>query len=334
MPSAPSAKLVRAAHAQYAAVAQRAAREAPAESGTPAWVLALCGLLAVVVAIAWGFVPISSKYLMEAGFGPWALLVLRAVIAYGVMVLIAPMRLYAGLRTEVLAMLLGAALVPAGWGLQNVALVDGTVSDVAISAAVAPIFAGMIASALLRTALHWLLTLGAVTVIAGLLLTFFDTGVMQGSSLIPIGWGLLAAIGLALYSLLLRACGDVSAALLMRKILGWGLIASLPFYFAESAASPTDGELLARPDVIANLIFLAAAAAGTFFWHSITLRIGTRAAGPISHLAPAAAVAASIALFDDPISYVGIMGGAMVLCGAVCAHTGLLKLAAIAARRF
>lgn len=330
MSASPSARHIRSVHAQYAAAA---AREAPAPEGISERQRLLYWALAVGVAAVWGVVPISSKYLIETGFGAWTLLVLRVVIAYGVMVLIAPMKLFVGIRSEAIAVILGVVLVPVGWGLQNLALVNGTVSDVAISASAAPIFAGLIASALLRTRLHWLLKLGAVASASGMLLTAFDTGIMSDLSLEPIVWGLVAAVGLALYSLILRAAGDVPASLMMRKILGWGLVFSLPFYFYESADFSTEGKLLFRPDVLANLAFLAVAAAGAFFWQRLALKIGAQAVGSIAYLSPVIAVAASIAIFDDPISYVGIMGGTMVLCGAVCAHTGLLRVAVETARR-
>lgn len=97
-------------------------------------------LLALFVIVCWGLTPVSTKVLYDYGMGPWAVLALRVVIAYGVLIFLSPKTIYAGTpRDEGLCVLLGIALVPVYYGLQNVALVSGDAATVAITATMAPI---------------------------------------------------------------------------------------------------------------------------------------------------------------------------------------------------
>ena len=89
-------------------------------------------LLALFVIVCWGLTPVSTKVLYDYGMGPWAVLALRVVIAYGVLIFLSPKTIYAGTpRDEGLCVLLGIALVPVYYGLQNVALVSGDAATVA-----------------------------------------------------------------------------------------------------------------------------------------------------------------------------------------------------------
>ena len=96
-------------------------------------------LLALFVIVCWGLTPVSTKVLYDYGMGPWAVLALRVVIAYGVLIFLSPKTIYAGTpRDEGLCVLLGIALVPVYYGLQNVALVSGDAATVAITATITP----------------------------------------------------------------------------------------------------------------------------------------------------------------------------------------------------
>lgn len=291
-------------------------------------------LLALFVVVCWGLTPVSTKVLYAYGMGPWAVLALRVVLAYGVLIFISPKIIYAGTpRDELLCALLGIALVPAYYGLQNVALDSGDAATVAITATMAPILIGFAATALFRKPMHWLMGLGACASITGLVLLAVDSCILQEMPLSVIGWSLAAAAGFALYSMLLRATGDLPPLLILRKSMGYGLLATLPFYFTEFQ---TEALVLQDPVVIGNLLFLSIGAlAGCWaLWQIVVRHIGGEAAGIWSYFAPVVTVIGGIYFLDETISYIGIMGGTMIICGVISAHTGLVKIAMAVAKRF
>ena len=291
-------------------------------------------LLALFVIVCWGLTPVSTKVLYDYGMGPWAVLALRVVIAYGVLIFLSPKTIYAGTpRDEGLCVLLGIALVPVYYGLQNVALVSGDAATVAITATIAPILIGFAGSALFRKPMHWLMGLGACAAGTGLVLLAVDSCILQEMPLSVIWWSLGAAAGFALYSMLLRAAGDLPPLLMLRKSLGYGLLASIPFYYSEFE---TEAFLLSEPVVLGNILFLSIGALAICWalWQVVVRRIGADAAGIWSFFAPVATVLGGIFILHEEISYIGIMGGTMIICGVISAQTGLVKIAMAVAKRF
>ena len=125
-------------------------------------------LLALAVAVCWGLSVNSTKVLIDAGFGPWAVLALRTVLAYGLLIFLSPKIFYTNLRTEVKTALLGVALVPLAHGLQNLALASGQSSTTAVLTATAPIFTGLLALAFFREfRFHWMSLAGTLAALAG-----------------------------------------------------------------------------------------------------------------------------------------------------------------------
>ena len=125
-------------------------------------------LLALAVAVCWGLSVNSTKVLIDAGFGPWAVLALRTVLAYGLLIFLSPKIFYTNLRTEVKTALLGVALVPLAHGLQNLALASGQSSTTAVLTATAPIFTGLLAVAFFREfRFHWMSLAGTLAALAG-----------------------------------------------------------------------------------------------------------------------------------------------------------------------
>ncbi|WP_410101890.1 hypothetical protein [Sutterella wadsworthensis] len=70
-------------------------------------------LLALFVVLCWGMTLVSSKVLLNFGMQPWALVELRSVLAYGILIFLAPMQLYSGtMRGEITVALLGLTSIP------------------------------------------------------------------------------------------------------------------------------------------------------------------------------------------------------------------------------
>lgn len=291
-------------------------------------------LLALILALGWGFTNISTKYLYIYGMGPWAVLALRGILAYGVLIFIAPKQLYAGtVKDEFKCFILGAAMMPGYFGMQNLALSYGQACAVSVAVATGPLMTALVAALLFRgLKLHWMTGLGAVAAATGLFLLWFDQSVMEALPPLAIWLALAGAAGFALYSLLLRSLANLPGLVALRKTVGYGTIAALPFFFSET---PTEGMILANPVVMANLLYLSvgAIAVSTSLWLLAEKKIGAEACGFYFYVWPLAAVVGGLWLLGESMSYVGFMGAAMILCGVICAQAGLARIAAAAARR-
>ena len=101
-------------------------------------------LLALFVVLCWGMTLVSSKVLLNFGMQPWALVELRSVLAYGILIFLAPMQLYSGtMRGEITVALLGLTSIPLFFGLQTLALEHGVVSTTASLIAMGPLLSSL-----------------------------------------------------------------------------------------------------------------------------------------------------------------------------------------------
>lgn len=88
--------------------------------------------------------------------------------------------------------------------------------------------------------------------------------------------------------------------------------------------------------MLGNILFLSIGALAICWalWQVVVRRIGADAAGIWSFFAPVATVLGGIFILHEEISYIGIMGGTMIICGVISAQTGLVKIAMAVAKRF
>ena len=155
-------------------------------------------LLALFVVICWGLSYVSTKVLYAYGMGPWAVVAMRAVLAYGLLIFLAPRNLYAGtMRAEITVAILGIVSVPLCFGLQNQALVTAQASTTAVLVAMGPIATGLLAMVALRTwKIHWMTVLGLVAAFTGAFLLYFDAVIMNEMALKGFLLGIAAPVAL------------------------------------------------------------------------------------------------------------------------------------------
>ena len=289
-------------------------------------------LLALFVIVVWGFSFVATKYLYAIGLGPYTVLTLRTLIAYGILVALSPhQKIFAdNIRDELKLFLLGVVCVPIYYGLENLALMYTSASAVAALMATAPLMTSVIV--LLRWhsfRLHWMSKLGICAAATGTFLVLFDTQIMQN---LPLAGALLcvgSAFAWAVYSALLKTFNGYSGAFVARKAFGYGLLTVFPFYLAEgpSASAP----FLAEPEVIALIFFLAAGPTTlcTVLWNRASLIVGASSVNHYLYWIPVVTIAAGMTLLDETMSFVGLMGAAMILCGVWSAEIGTKRVSAV-----
>ena len=291
-------------------------------------------VLAFLVAVLFGLTFISTKWLYGFGMGPFAVLMWRSLLAYGFLLLIAPKNLWSGnLRDELRIAALGIVSSTLYLGLQNLAIAWAPASSVSVVASTAPLMTALLALVWLRAfRMHWKSGLGLCSAATGLCLVLFDSAAMQDLPLTGYWLALGSALGWGLYSMILRTVADRPILFVARKATGYGMMALLPFFLLEE---PTEVSVLLEPVVIANLLFLAVGATALSFmlWHKAVRVLGTQGASPWLYASPLVTVTVGLAFFNESMSFVGLMGAAMILCGVYIAQTGLAKIAFEISRR-
>lgn len=289
-------------------------------------------LLALIVIAAWGFSNIATKFLYAHGMGPYAVLALRTVIAYGILVVLAHGRIFAdSIRDELRFVLLGILCVPVYSGLENLALTQANAGTVAAIMAAAPLLTALIVILRWRNfRLHWMTKLGIWTATTGLILVAFDDLIMQGLSGTGFALALVAAVAWAVFTALLKSVHCYEPLFVARKTMGWGMISVLPLFLMED---PTDAMLLTDPKLAATLIFLAAGPTTlcTVLWQRAAHATGPNAIRNGLFLIPLITIAAGGCLLGESMSFVGIMGTLMMLCGVWSADLGMKRVSAVLA---
>ena len=272
-------------------------------------------LLALVAVSAWGLSYIATEWLYTQGLGPFAVLTIRTFLAYAVLLILSHKQFLADeLIDEAKFALLGVACIPFYHGLENLALQETNTGTVATIMASAPLFTAFVVIALHHSfRLHWMTKLGIVTVATGMCLIWFDNHVIQQLPEAGFYLALGAALAWACYSALLKSVHKYGAVFMARKTFGWGLIAVMPFNLMEDAAPV---EALTDPVSAALLVFLAVGPTTlcTLLWQRAAREAGAQQIRNLLFLIPVIAMIAGLVILDESVTFIGVMGAAMILC--------------------
>lgn len=288
--------------------------------------------LAILVIAAWGFSNIATKFLYANGMGPYAVLAIRTLIAYGILICLCHGKLLANsIADEARLALLGILCVPIYHGLENLALTEAHAGTVSVIMASAPLLTALLVLLRWRAfRLHWMTKLGICTAITGLILVAFDDLIMSDLPTEGFFLALVAAFAWAVYTALLKSVHNYEPLFVARKTFGWGLVAVMPFFLTED---PTDIALLSDPSLMMALVFLAAGPTTlcTVLWQRATHATGANAIRNGLFLVPLITIGAGWWLLGESMSFVGIMGALMVLCGVWSADIGMKRVLAVLA---
>ena len=273
-----------------------------------------------------------AEWLYTQGLGPFAVLTIRTFLAYAVLLILSHKQFLADeLIDEAKFALLGVACIPFYHGLENLALQETNAGTVATIMASAPLFTAFVVIALHHSfRLHWMTKLGIVTVATGMCLIWFDNHVIQQLPEAGFYLALGAALAWACYSALLKSVHKYGAVFMARKTFGWGLIAVMPFYLMEDAAPV---EALTDPVSAALLVFLAVGPTTlcTLLWQRAARETGAQQIRNLLFLIPVIAMIAGLVILEESVTFIGVMGAAMILCGVWCSDLGMKRINAVLA---
>lgn len=275
-------------------------------------------LAALFTVSVWGATFVSTKALIAAGLTPAEIFLMRFALGYLCILPLAPRRLRAENRRDEAAF--AAAGVCGGslyFLLENVALEYAPASNVSLLVCTAPVWTALAAG---RAARGERMTrrqaAGAALAAAGMALVVLNGRFVLHIS--PAGdlLALAAALSWMGYSLVIKRLGArYPASFIARKVFFYGMATILPvFAFRPFAAT---GELLARPVVWANLLFLGVVASGFCYalWNAVMRRLGAVRATNYIFFNPLVTMLTAALCIGERITAPALAGAAMILCG-------------------
>ena len=275
-------------------------------------------LAALFTVSVWGATFVSTKALIAAGLTPAEIFLMRFALGYLCILPLAPRRLRAENRRDEAAF--AAAGVCGGslyFLLENVALEYAPASNVSLLVCTAPVWTALAAGRADRgERMTRRQAAGAALAAAGMALVVLNGRFVLHIS--PAGdlLALAAALSWMGYSLVIKRLGArYPASFIARKVFFYGMVTILPvFAFRPFAAT---GELLARPVVWANLLFLGVVASGFCYalWNAVMRRLGAVRATNYIFFNPLVTMLTAAACIGERITAPALAGAAMILCG-------------------
>ena len=275
-------------------------------------------LAALFTVSVWGATFVSTKALIAAGLTPAEIFLMRFALGYLCILPLAPRRLRAENRRDEAAF--AAAGVCGGslyFLLENVALEYAPASNVSLLVCTAPVWTALAAGRADRgERMTRRQAAGAALAAAGMALVVLNGRFVLHIS--PAGdlLALAAALSWMGYSRVIKRLGArYPASFIARKVFFYGMATILPvFAFRPFAAT---GELLARPVVWANLLFLGVVASGFCYalWNAVMRRLGAVRATNYIFFNPLVTMLTAALCIGERITAPALAGAAMILCG-------------------
>lgn len=296
--------------------------------------------LAFLTVAIWGVTFVSSKVLIAEGLEPSQIFFLRFLLAYAGMWLLAPVfrkngvHLFAkSLVDELYMVLLGMTGGSFYFLLENTALKYTQASNVSFLVSSSPLvmlslsllvrrfMKGRMADGQEKVRVGGVFIAGTLMALAGIaMVVFVDSGV----NISPKGdfMALGAALCWGVYSVLMGVVGsEYSSAFITRKVFFYGLLTIVPFLFF---CPPVTAELLLRPAVWTNLLFLGVVASLACFviWNEVMAKIGNVTSTNYVYLNPFFTLLFAVLLLGERLTPLSAAGSVLIVLGVIAAGKG------------
>ncbi len=285
----------------------------------------ICHVLAVLVVAAWGSSFISTKILLNAGLGSTEIYLIRFLLAYVIMVILAHKRWFCRrLSEELLFLLCGLFAGSLYFLVENTALEYTTTTNVGLLTSTSPLFTMLFISLVYRSERpNGGMVIGSLVAFAGVVLVILNSATdSDGMGFNPIGdiLSLIAAASWAVYSLILRRLNvEYDVMFITRKTFFYGMLTSLPVLLLETPKPGREPflEILSHSEVWGNLIFLGLGSSLLAFliWAEVIKRVGAVKANNYLYLQPIVTMIVSYLILKEAITLVGICGSVLILGG-------------------
>lgn len=275
-------------------------------------------LLAMLVVTVWGVTYVSTKILLTNGLTPAEIMFYRFLMAYVLIWFIAPRRIWADTpRDEGLFLLAGICGGSLYFQTENIALDITLASNVALILCTAPVWTAILSHFFVRgERLRGTLIAGSLVALSGVGMVIFNGRFVLKIS--PLGdlLTVAAALSWAFYTIILKKLdGRYPVLFITRKVFFYGLVTLLPVFFFSPPS--LDADILIRPVVIGNLLFLGVIASLLCYiiWNNVVKRLGGVRANNYIYASPLVTLVTSALVLDEKITWVAILGGMLIVGG-------------------
>ena len=280
-------------------------------------------ILAIITSAIWGTTFISSKLLLQEGLSPAAIMMLRFVLAYVLMLPFVKGKWFCkSLKDELLMVLLGISGGSLYFLLENTALVYTQASNVAIIIAATPLLTMLTVNLLDRGKDASKRLYGySLMSLAGVALVILNGNFVL--KLNPIGDLLTfgAVVTWVIYSIIIAKVQErYSSWMITRKIFFYGVVTLLPYFLIEPWN--VTWEMMSRPMVWGNIAYLGVLASlGCYMtWNIVIKRLGAVDATNYLYINPIVAMITANLLLGERITPLAIAGTALILVGVYLAE--------------
>ena len=280
-------------------------------------------ILAILTSAIWGTTFISSKLLLQEGLSPAAIMILRFVLAYVLMLPFVKGKWFCkSLKDELLMVLLGISGGSLYFLLENTALVYTQASNVAIIIAATPLLTMLTVNLLDRGKGASKRLYGySLMSLAGVALVILNGNFVL--KLNPIGDLLTfgAVVTWVIYSIIIAKVQErYSSWMITRKIFFYGVVTLLPYFLVEPWN--VTWEMMSRPMVWGNIAYLGVLASlGCYMtWNIVIKRLGAVDATNYLYINPIVAMITANLLLGERITPLAIAGTALILVGVYLAE--------------
>lgn len=276
-------------------------------------------LVAFITVAIWGTTFVSTKVLMLNELSPAHIFTLRFCIAYVLMLCFNHKRLFAqSWQDEVKMALLGITGGSLYFMCENEAMNYTTTTNTSLIVCSCPLFATLLVRLVYRqtSRINALQLAGSILAFAGMVIVVLNGRFVLHLSPIGDALAFMACISWAVYSLLMKSVAiKYSAAFITRKVFFYGVVTILPYYLFESEMPSLN--VLARPQVIGNLLFLGCLASMVCFltWNWCIARLGAVKATNWVYFNPITTMLFASWVLGETITPYFLMGAASILVG-------------------
>ena len=276
-------------------------------------------LVAFITVAIWGTTFVSTKVLMLNELSPAHIFTLRFCIAYVLMLCFKHKRRFAqSWQDEVKMALLGITGGSLYFMCENEAMNYTTTTNTSLIVCSCPLFATLLVRLVYRqtSRINALQLAGSLLAFAGMVIVVLNGRFVLHLSPIGDALAFMACISWAVYSLLMKSVAiKYSAAFITRKVFFYGVVTILPYYLFESEMPSLN--VLARPQVIGNLLFLGCLASMVCFltWNWCIARLGAVKATNWVYFNPITTMLFASWVLGETITPYFLMGAACILVG-------------------
>lgn len=286
-------------------------------------------LVAFLVVAVWGSTFVFTKLLLLGGLTAAQIFVLRFIVAYVLLLVFSltrrSFRLFAtSLKDELLMMGLGVTGGSMYFLTENNAMNYTTTTNTSLIVCLCPLVAAPLIALFYRSErLHGIQIVGTLMAALGVVVVVLNGHFVLHLSPLGDTLAFCACLCWALYSLLMIPANQrYDTVFITRKVFFYGLLSMIPYFLLRPAYFPL--EVILRPDILANLLFLGCVASMLCFlaWNWVMKKLGAVAATNYVYFNPVTTVLFAWVILSERITLYFLMGTLLILTGMYLCNRG------------